>query len=84
MTEDEGDGFPSTEVCEPVPTEHTFSAYDDIFSVRLDGIEEGFRLSGQVAMEQDLASLVQDTDVHGPGVEINTAVEEVLSGIESH
>jgi hypothetical protein len=84
MTEDEGDVLPLAEVCEPVPTEHTLSTYNDVFSVSLDGREEGIWLCGQVAVEQDLASLVEDTDVHGPGVEIDTAVELMLFGIESH
>jgi hypothetical protein len=28
--------------------------------------------------------LVKDAEVQGPGVEIDTAVEEVLFGVESH
>jgi hypothetical protein len=73
-----------TEVCEPVPTEHTLSTDDDIFSVWLDGIEEGIWLSRQVAVKQDLAMLVKNADVHGSGVEIDTAVEHVFFRIESH
>jgi hypothetical protein len=84
MTEDEGDVLPSTQVCEPVPTEHTLSTYDDVFSIRLDGFEEGVWLCRQVAVQQDLATLVEDADVHGPGVEIDTAVELMLFRIESH
>ena len=76
--------LPFTEVCEPVPTEHTLSTDDDVFSVWLDGFEEGIWLCGQVAVKQDLAMLVKDADVHGPGVEIDTAVELMLFGIESH
>ena len=73
MTGDEGDVLPLTEVCEPVPTEHTLSTDDDIFSVWLDGFEEGIRVCGQVAVSGDLAMLVEDADVPGPGVEIEEA-----------
>ena len=34
-------------------------------------------------MQHDLASLVQDTDAHAAGVEVDTAVKWVLGGVES-
>jgi hypothetical protein len=35
-------------------------------------------------MPQDLALLMQDTDVHAAGVQIDTAAQWVLGGVESH
>jgi hypothetical protein len=84
MTEDKRDGLSMTEICEPVPGKHTLGTDDDVFSVWVDGIEEGIGVGRQVAVKDDLAMLVKDADVHGPGVEIDTAIEEVLFGIESH
>jgi hypothetical protein len=38
----------------------------------------------QVLFKTDLAGLVEDTDKHGAGVEIDPAVELMLLGVESH
>lgn len=35
-------------------------------------------------MQQDLARLVEDADVHGAGVEIDAGVVLVLLGVEPH
>jgi hypothetical protein len=38
----------------------------------------------QVLFKTDLAGLVEDTDKHGAGVEIDPAVELMLFGVEFH
>jgi hypothetical protein len=43
------------------------------------GLEEGFRSGSQIAVQQDFASLAQDTDVHGAGVQVDTAVKHAVS-----
>ena len=35
-------------------------------------------------MDQDLSVLIEDTDVHRSGMEIDAAVESVLVSVESH
>jgi hypothetical protein len=35
-------------------------------------------------MDKTLALLVQDTDVHGPGMQINATVKVMLFGVKSH
>jgi hypothetical protein len=35
-------------------------------------------------VQQRFPSLVEDTNVHGAGVEIDTTVKRVLGGVESH
>jgi hypothetical protein len=84
MTEDEGDGLSMTEICEPVPGEHALGTDHDVFSVWVDGMEEGIGVGRHVAVEGDLAMVVEDTDIHGSSMEIDTAVEEVLFGVESY
>ncbi len=38
----------------------------------------------QAAVDQSLPVLIDDTDVHRAGVKIDTAVEFMLAGVESH
>ena len=84
VTEDERDIFFGTEISEPIPGEHTFDGDDDVFAVRFDHREEGIGLSMDVFMEQDVPVLVEDAEIHGPGVEVDTAVEFMLLSVESH
>jgi hypothetical protein len=35
-------------------------------------------------MQQDLAVLVEDADIHGPGVQVDATVKLMLLGVESH
>ena len=37
-----------------------------------------------IAVQQDLAILVQDADVHAAGMQIDATVKLVLLGVESH
>jgi hypothetical protein len=49
-----------------------------------DGAEESIRPGGQVAVEGDDAVVVEDANVHGPGVQVDAEKESVLLRIESH
>jgi len=68
MSKDKRNGFPVTQIGEPVPDEHAFNGNDDVFPVRLDGPEERFRGGFEVFVENGIALLIQDTDVHGSSV----------------
>jgi hypothetical protein len=37
-----------------------------------------------VTVKQRLTSLVEDADVHGTGMQVDTAVKWVLRGVQSH
>jgi hypothetical protein len=37
-----------------------------------------------VVVEDDVAIVRQDADVHGPGVQVDAAVESVLAVVEAH
>jgi hypothetical protein len=41
-------------------------------------------LSGKLAVQQGLAGVIEDAEVHGPCVQINAAVESVLLLVEIH
>jgi hypothetical protein len=47
-------------------------------------IEEGAGLSGILSMQERLADVIEDAQVHGPCVQIDAAVESVRLGIETH
>jgi hypothetical protein len=41
-------------------------------------------MTRQVVVADDGAGVVEDADVHGPGVQVDAAVESVLGGVETH
>jgi hypothetical protein len=84
MTEDEGDAFVGTEVGEPVPGEHAFDGDDETLSIRGNGFEESLRVGFHVTVKQRLTGLVEDADVHHPGMQVDAAVKWVLGGVKSH
>jgi hypothetical protein len=84
MTEDKRDALVGTEVGEPVPGEHAFDRHDEPLSIWGNGFQEGIRVGFHIAMYEDLAVLVEDADVHHTGMQVDTAVKWVLSGVKSH
>jgi hypothetical protein len=40
--------------------------------------------NGAMVSRDDLAVVVEDADVHGPGVQVHAAVESMLTGVEAH
>jgi hypothetical protein len=84
VTKDEWNTLLSAQIGEPIPGEDALHSHCDIFSVRGDGLEKEVRVSGHVSVQNDLAVLVQDAQVHGPGVQIDSTVVSVLLGVESH
>lgn len=73
-----------TEVGEPVPGEHALGGHGDILAVGSDDPEERLRTGAEVLVDLDVSGLVEDTEVEGAGVEIDTAVVPVLLGVGSH
>jgi hypothetical protein len=84
MTEDERDTFVGTEVGEPVPGEPTLDRHDNPLSIRGKGFQKGLRSGWHIAMHQNLAALVEDADIHGPGMQVDAAVKWMLVGVKSH
>lgn len=73
-----------TQIGDPVPAEYTFDADYDIFDEREDQFEKQFRIGLDILMNPNFAFLVDDTDVHFPGVQVDTAVVCVLLIVEFH
>jgi hypothetical protein len=84
MTQDKRESVFSTEIRKPAPGKQAFGRHDPLVTVGGNGLEQ--RLGGglHVAVQERFASLVENTNVHGAGVEIDAAVEGVLFGVESH
>ena len=76
--------FVRTEVGEPVPGEDAFDGDDQIVPIGRNGLEKRLWAGFHIAVQQDLAVLVQDTDVHGAGMQVDATVKLVLFGVESH
>jgi hypothetical protein len=68
MFQDEGNRFWRAEVGEPLPGEGTCHGHDQAIAVGSNGLEEGFRSSWHIAVQQQLTIVAQDADVHGPGM----------------
>jgi len=84
MAQDKRDSFLGTEISQPVPDEHTFHGDTDIRAVGLDDLEEYLGRGFHVTMHEGFPGLVQNTDIHGSGVKVDSAIILVLFGVESH
>jgi hypothetical protein len=84
MSEYKGDVLLGTEIGDPVPGEDAFHGHHDVFSITFDGFKENLSVGSDVALEDDASFLVEDAEVHGLGMEIDSAVVLVLLGVEVH
>jgi len=83
-TEYEDPIFLATEISEPVLAEEALDRDDQVVAAGRDGLEKSFAVAVGVPVDQDLVRLVEASDVHGSGVEVDTTVGAVVSGVESH
>ena len=83
VPEDKRKPLSSAQVSKPVPREDTFDRDDHILPIGCNGLEQRLRACGHIPMHHDLAVVVQNTDIHGPGMQIDAAVKLVLYDVES-
>jgi hypothetical protein len=84
VAQDEGDVLAGAQVGQPVPAEQSLDGDDQPVPEGGDGAEEGVGLCGEVLVEDDLAGVVEDAQLHGPGMQVDAAVESVLLVVEAH
>jgi hypothetical protein len=84
VAQDEGNPLLGAEVGQPVPGEDTFDADDEILPVRRNRLEKRLGCRFHIAVQHDLAVLIQDAEVHGAGVQVDATIKLVLLGVESH
>ena len=84
VAEDEGDALLGAEVGQPVPGEGALDRDDEVLAEGGDCGEEGLWLRADVSVQEHLALLVDNADVHRLRVQIDPAVVLVRIGVESH
>jgi hypothetical protein len=84
VAEDELDAFLFAEVGDPVPAEDALDGDDEVPAVGLEGLEELVGVAGELLVDERAAIFVKNADIHGAGVEVNSAVMSMLLGVESH
>jgi hypothetical protein len=72
------------EVGEPVPGKQALDAADESVPKRGHGPQKSLGVAGEVLVADDVAVMVEDADVHGPGVPIDATVESMLAGVAAH
>jgi len=83
MSQDKGNALVGTEIGQPVPGKQTLDGDNEALAVRREGLEQGGRSGLHGTVQQDFSSVIHDTDVHAPRMQINTTVKCVLVGVES-
>ena len=84
VAQDEGNILFTAEIGEPVPGEDALNSHDDVLSKRSDSLQEGVGICFDVPVQDDFAFLVENAQVHCPGVQVDTAGKFVLLGVKSH
>jgi hypothetical protein len=84
MAKDESDTFFFAQIGNPVPGEGAFNGYDEIIPVLLDRLQECLSVSLDISMEEYRAIFVNDAQIHGLCVQVDSAIFLVLFRVEFH
>jgi hypothetical protein len=84
MTEDESDAFFLAQISNPVPGEGTFDSDYEIIPVLFDRFQECFPISLDVSMQEHRPITVNNAEVHGLCMQVDSAIMFVLLSVESH
>jgi hypothetical protein len=83
MTKHTRDPVVSTEGCKPGPGKQACGREDDLRAGGSDGLAQRLRGGWHGTVQPRFPGLVEDAQVHGAGVEIDTTIKRVLLGVES-
>jgi hypothetical protein len=83
-SQDKGDFLFSAEVGEPLPGEPAFDRDDEPLTLGSHRLEERVRSGLHMTVQQGLTIVAHDAGIHGPGMQVDTAVKLVWVGVESH
>jgi hypothetical protein len=84
VAEDESEALFFAQVGYPVPAKEAFDGNAQILPVRPEGFDQLGAVAGELAVDEDLADLIEDAEVEAASVQINPTVVLVLLGVESH
>jgi hypothetical protein len=83
MVQNKLDAFAAAKICNSVLGKDTLHCQDQVLMVGLEHIGEGLCRSRQAPVCENRSFVVHDADVHCPCVQIDTAVELMMFGVES-
>jgi hypothetical protein len=84
MPKDKRHAFTGTVVGQPIPGEESVRRrHDHICLVGRDGLQKRCWASWQVPVEKHLSALVEDTEIHGAGMQIEATVTLMLLRVEA-
>ena len=83
MAEDQRDAFVRTEVGQPVPRAQAFDCDDEPCSIGRHDVQTGLRGRLHRTVHEHLATLVEETDIHGTSMQIDATRTLVRLGVES-
>jgi hypothetical protein len=72
------------EVGQPIPGEDALDGDDQILAKEFRSLSGGLGTGVEVAVQQHLPLLVEDTQVHPTGMQVDATVVSVGFGVESH
>src|SRR5262245_16381415 len=84
VAQHEGDVVRDAEIGHPIPGKHALDTDHEAVAKRLEGTQQGLRPGRQSPVKNDIAGVINHADVHGPGVQVDAAVESMLALVESH
>jgi len=84
VTENEGEVFSGAQIADPVPGEHALHGNGHVRAKGVEDPQEGLWRSWDLPVEAHLTGVVEDADIETPGMEIDAAVEVMLSQVETH
>jgi hypothetical protein len=84
MTQGESNLVLGTEIGQPIPAEDAFDTDDDVFQKWCDKFDQHLLIGIDILMKLNISLLIEDADVHFPGVKIDSAIILVLLSIEIH
>jgi hypothetical protein len=84
VPQDKGNPFARAEVSQPVPGKDTLDSDNESVTIRGNSPQQRLRTGLQVLMPQNIASLVEDADIHRPRVQGDPAIRLMLLGVALH
>jgi hypothetical protein len=83
MPKHTGHAFASAEVGQPIPGQEAFDADDQLGPVGRNGLEKWLWARRHVSVHQHLPIPVEETEVHGAGMQVDATITLVLFGVAS-
>src|SRR6516165_9267045 len=84
MAQHEVDVLRVAQIGQPVPAEEALAGDHQAIAERGNGFEKSSRLRGHFLVQDDGAGVVEDAQVHCPGVQIDAAIKCVRVLVKTH